>query len=390
LNVRICQFAFIGSENLGDEAIFQTIYRDLQTLAPERISVLSMNPGRTKLLATASNTQVLSAKSITETLRAIRDCDVFVCGGGGIFQDQTSVYNPSRYLSRIEAAHFFGKLVFVYGVSVGPLTNPVNRALASRALGRAACITVRDGASREDLLALGVPAEVVHSTSDPVMNFSPDLPAPPAARSKRKVVVCLRHWFDTINWIPVSVVNKFGLRRQSDQERYEKFVHAMARVLDHVARNGDAELTFVPFWGERDTKVHHEVAAKMRTTSVKVLEQSPSPNDVNALIADADFVIGMRLHSLIYAVSNARPFFAIDYSKKVGDFLNEVLGESAASVSASPADLDADAVIARLDKLEQQSPFGDAYRSSVERLRQKERRNIELLKGELEKAGLSA
>ena len=35
--VHLCLFAFIGSDNVGDEAIFQTIYRDRQSLRPEAI-----------------------------------------------------------------------------------------------------------------------------------------------------------------------------------------------------------------------------------------------------------------------------------------------------------------------------------------------------------------
>jgi polysaccharide pyruvyl transferase WcaK-like protein len=100
--MHICHFAFIGSENLGDEAIFETIHRDLQQLKPESITVLSMNVERTRRLVSSANTEVLRAQSLRDTVRAIRRCDLFVCGGGGIFQDQTSIYNPARYLSRIQ------------------------------------------------------------------------------------------------------------------------------------------------------------------------------------------------------------------------------------------------------------------------------------------------
>jgi polysaccharide pyruvyl transferase WcaK-like protein len=95
--VHLCLFAFIGSDNVGDEAIFQTIYRDLQSLRPETISILSMNPARTRAIARSANVRVVPARFGPESLAALHGCDVFVCGGGGIFQDQTSVYNPSRY-----------------------------------------------------------------------------------------------------------------------------------------------------------------------------------------------------------------------------------------------------------------------------------------------------
>ena len=360
--VHLCLFAFIGSDNVGDEAIFQTIYRDLQSLRPEAISILSMNPARTRAIAKSANVQVVPARLGRESLTALYGCDVFVCGGGGIFQDQTSVYNPSRYLSRIQIALTLRKRVFVYGVGVGPLKHPLNRRLMGEVLKRAECLTVRDEGSRQALIELGVPASRVHTTGDPVINFS-DLAHPPVATQPGKnILVCLRHWFDTIDWLPVSVVNALHVRSRENVFQYDNFVSNMADILDHVARDPDVILTFVPFWGVRDTRVHRAVIAKMqRSAQCKVVEDSPSPERAAELIRSADLLIGMRLHSLILAVASARPFFAIDYSKKVGDFLEEVLPGRVGLVSCSPKDLVAAEVIAKLNALERVSPFDSAY-----------------------------
>ncbi len=379
--MRLCLFAFIGSDNLGDEAIFQTVYRDLQELRPEALTVMSMNPKRTRAIADAPNTRVVAAGLWRETLSAIRECDVLVCGGGGIFQDQTSIYNPSRYLARIQLAHVFSKRVFVYGVSVGPLHHALNRRAASQVLRRVQALTVRDEASRRELLALGVPANHVHTTSDPVLNFSRTTTVPPAAVGRKNVVVCLRHWFDTIDWLPVSVVNALHIRSAENTRLYARFVSTMAAILDHVARDGETALTFLPFWGDRDTRVHRDVVEKMtRGAQCKVLAESPTPEQANALIGAADFLIGMRLHSLILAVANARPFFAIDYSKKVGDFLEEVLPGRVGLVSASPEDLDARETIAKLDRLEREHPFDATYGERVAELKRKEKGNIAQLR----------
>jgi polysaccharide pyruvyl transferase WcaK-like protein len=385
--VRLCLFAFIGSDNLGDEAIFQTVYRDLQGLAPETLTVMSMDPERTRAIAAAPNARVVPAGFSRDTLSAIRHCDVLVCGGGGIFQDQTSIYNPSRYLARIQLAHAFSKQVFVYGVSVGPLRHALNRRAASEVLKRVQRLTVRDEASRRELISLGVPAGNVYTTSDPVLNFSLGAGLPPVTVTRKNVVVCLRHWFDTIDWLPVSMVNALHIRSPENTRHYAHFISNMAAVLDHVARDRETELTFVPFWGERDTRVHRDVVAKMtRRQQCRILAESPPPEQANTLIGAADFVIGMRLHSLIFAVANARPFFAIDYSKKVGDFLEEVLPGRVGLVSASPKDLDARATIEKLDRLERVHPFDDGYAASVAELKRKEKGNISHLRSLLENA----
>jgi polysaccharide pyruvyl transferase CsaB len=382
--MRICQFAFIGSDNLGDEAIFETIHRDLQTLHPAQITILSMNPARTAAIASAENTSVRDARSVRDTFQAIRESDVLVCGGGGLFQDQTSLYNPSRYLSRIQLAHTLGKKVFVYGVSVGPLRQPLNRRLTGEILRKAACITVRDSPSKADLVAMGVPAGVVHVTSDPVMNFS-GAACEDVARSGR-IIVCLRHWFDTIDWLPVSVVNRFHIRSSTNERKYQRFVRAMAEILDHIVQTRASELVFLPFWGDRDTRVHREVLERMNNrTGCVVVEHSPSPTEANELIRSADFLVGMRLHSLILAAANCRPFFALDYSKKVGDFVESLLPGQRAIVSESPEDIDPHTTKGKLDRVFSNSPFGANYRAAVAELKRREKTNLELVKSELER-----
>jgi polysaccharide pyruvyl transferase WcaK-like protein len=254
-------------------------------------------------------------------------------------------------------------------------------------LKRAECLTVRDESSRQTLIGLGVPASRVHTTSDPVINFSDSAHRPAAAQAGKNILVCLRHWFDTIDWLPVSVVNALHIRSRENVFQYDNFVSNMADILDHVARDPDVTLTFVPFWGVRDTRVHRAVIAKMqRSTQCKVIQDSPSPERAAQLIRSADLIIGMRLHSLILAVASARPFFAIDYSKKVGDFLEEVLPGRASLVSCSPRDLVAAEVIAKLDALERASPFDSAYVRRIGELKLKERENIALLRGLLNAA----
>ena len=308
-------------------------------------------------------------------------CDVFVCGGGGIFQDQTSVYNPSRYLSRIQIALTFRKRDFVYGVGVGPLKHPLNRRLMGEVLKRAECLTVGDEGSRQALIELGVPASRVHTTGDPVINFAtwPTLRlTSPGKKHTGLPEALVRH-----HRLASGQRGQRAARPEPrDVFQYDNFVSNMADILDHVARDPDVILTFVPFWGVRDTRVHRAVIAKMqRSAQCKVVEDSPSPERAAELIRSADLLIGMRLHSLILAVASARPFFAIDYSKKVGDFLEEVLPGRVGLVSCSPKDLVAAEVIAKLDALERVSPFDSAYVRRIGELKLKERENIALLRG---------
>jgi polysaccharide pyruvyl transferase WcaK-like protein len=385
--MRVCQFAFIGSENVGDEALFETIYRDLQTLRPEQHTILSINPERTRRRISTERTSVLSSNSVIDTIRAIRACDLFVCGGGGLFQDHTSIYNPMRYLAPIEAANRLGKSVYVYAVSIGPLNRRLNREATGRILSRVACITVRDHASRGELISMGVPSNVIHITSDPVLNFVPSLVPRPMPKAWRKVVVCLRHWFDSVSFLPVSIVHALRLRGRENVVRYQQFIEAVARVLDHVASDPEIKLTFLPFWAERDNQVHRDVAGKMKHVARTEILEAASPARAQEIICEADLVLGMRLHSLIMAAAACRPFFAVDYSKKVGDFLESLVPGRAQELSVSPVDLNASVAIDKLEKLRESDAFGDDYVAAVTRLKTRERENVRLLHATFGRSG---
>ncbi len=55
--------------------------------------------------------------------------------------------------------------------------------------------------------------------------------------------------------------------------------------------------------------------------SARVLTDS-SPESLYRAIGQCDVVLGMRLHALIFAFLHRRPFVALSYDPKVGEFLS--------------------------------------------------------------------
>ncbi|OGB87437.1 hypothetical protein A3J44_00135 [candidate division WOR-1 bacterium RIFCSPHIGHO2_02_FULL_45_12] len=48
------------------------------------------------------------------------------------------------------------------------------------------------------------------------------------------------------------------------------------------------------------------------------------PNEMLAIIANLDLLIGMRLHSLIFAAQNAVPMLGLSYDPKVAAFMKSI------------------------------------------------------------------
>ena len=62
----------------------------------------------------------------------------------------------------------------------------------------------------------------------------------------------------------------------------------------------------------------HAVLARLRHgQSAAVLTRPCSPSTLAGIIAGADLVLGMRLHSVIFSLAASVPFVAIEYDPKV-------------------------------------------------------------------------
>ena len=73
------------------------------------------------------------------------------------------------YLFILRLAQLLGKKTFIYSQGIGPINSSRNRRLTARVLRRASGIVVRDEASRDLLLSIGVPGRLVQVTADPVI-----------------------------------------------------------------------------------------------------------------------------------------------------------------------------------------------------------------------------
>ena len=95
-----------GMENSGDEAILQVL---LRRYTPDfEVTVISLSPEKTLALHGHLGIRALGERE-KACRQAIADCDVFILGGGGLLQDKTTIFNPSRWLAKLRLAQRMGK-----------------------------------------------------------------------------------------------------------------------------------------------------------------------------------------------------------------------------------------------------------------------------------------
>ena len=140
---KIALLGYYGFGNLGDELLLRSSIEILENvnIKREKIVVLSNNPAETS--------EVFKVKSVnrwkfSEVRAALKQSEFLVLGGGGLFQDTTSIRSCVWYWAVVKLARFLGLKVFAIGQSIGPLKFKISRILTGDALRACEKIHVRD------------------------------------------------------------------------------------------------------------------------------------------------------------------------------------------------------------------------------------------------------
>lgn len=296
---------YYGFDNAGDDAVLFAIIQALREVVPNiKITVLSNQPEKT---ATQFQVTAVNRWSKGGLLKAVKNCDVLISGGGSLLQDVTSKNSILYYLGIIKLAQILKKKVIIYAQGIGPVNEPRNRALTAKILNKVQAITVRDFDSRTALMEMGVYQEVMVCV-DPVLGIpNEQIDSKQGLRlleqagvgnltEKNMLMVAARNW-----------------------KHADAFFQEIAKSCDAMVQKG-WQVIFVPFHYPEDVEVSIQIAALMREAAV-ILEGNYSPQETMAILKNADLIMGMRLHSLIMGAALLKPMVALSYDPKVTSFM---------------------------------------------------------------------
>jgi polysaccharide pyruvyl transferase WcaK-like protein len=303
--------------------------------------VISTSPKKTLGLIEKINHRnkidVVHSRNLLSVIKNILRCDIFICGGGGLLQDETSIFNIPYHLWKPLIAKTFRKKVMFYAVGVGPIKSQFSKFITHLVLKRADFITTRDERSKNILVNISIFPNKILISTDP--SFC--LPFISAQRinnlykteniplDEPTIGVCLRQWFHSYSFIPIGTKDKYGMRSKKDKIRYDDFTKEIARSLDYCVKEYGTNVIFIPFHKDRDDKVHKDIINQMKYQSnVYMIKGNYSPLEILGIISKLDFLVGMRLHSIIFAASSSVPFIGIEYMPKIREFAYEFFREN--------------------------------------------------------------
>lgn len=296
-----------GAQNLGDEMILKGLLQTLRRVVPfAELTVLSGNPEETARAYQVNSLEKFPAGFRTllkaifgknrETAKAVKACDYFILGGGGLFG---GLKKRANIIWGIQAmmAYLYKKPVIMYGQSIGTLNHWFDRWIVKMLFKRTTAIIVRDKRSKERLEILGIKKKI-HICPDLAFRFRIN---EPAIQRKNNIIVALRQME---NLSPL-------------------FKKTIADFLNWLISEHKWTATFITFQkgAESDEQLHEEV---MEMIIDKPYMDSISEHDPEKIIKsfmEAEMTLGMRLHSLVSSIKTSTPFIAVNYAPKVGDLL---------------------------------------------------------------------
>ncbi|MBR2471965.1 MAG: polysaccharide pyruvyl transferase CsaB [Clostridia bacterium] len=299
----IAILGYYGFRNSGDDALLQAMISSLRKIRPDiTINVFSSNPRETKRHYDVETTY---RYNIFKVIKTIKQCRLFVLGGGSLIQDGTSTKSLLFYLWFVKTAKKCGKKVMLYANGIGPVFKKFNRKRAAKVLNRVDLITLREDDSITELNKMGVGVPRILLTADPAFaveetnEFTAREILREAGIEEDKPYACIsvRKW----------------------KNAPENFDELCAGMADYIAGKYNVIPVFIPMQYPYDAAIGRKIVTTMKKKGVFISRRIDFPTML-ALVEKSEMVISVRLHMLIYATMKSVPCIGIAYDPKVSSF----------------------------------------------------------------------
>ena len=292
-----------GASNLGDEAILEGILTIIRSLS-HNITVMSARPKQTEKLHHVHSVGLfpcgfrsiirgIFTGGLIKTLSAMRRADIFILGGGGLFSTGKPMAVIIWFMQAL-CAKLFKKRIVCFGQGVGPLRSFWSRYLTKKVFQWAKSITVRDEYSKKILEQLEI--KNVFVLPDPAFLLADQKWTTKKIAHEKYIVISLRPWSKPLQTKNIKIIAKF---------------------IDWISTEYGFKVFLLPFQHapDNDTRVFAGLIGDSRDRSLQAFNEDF--HKAIELISGAEAVIGMRLHSIIFASLTNTPFLALSYSQKV-------------------------------------------------------------------------
>ena len=309
---------YYGFGNMGDDSLLISIIQNLRSHNKDmRITAFTRSP---KKMCRKYGVKCVGRFNLFALIREMRHAKLLISGGGSLFQNNTSAKSLEYYIQIIRLAKFFGLPCMVYANGIGPLYGDRSHKKVKRILALVDDISLREPSSYDFLEEIGLDPSVLRQiriTADPALTLKK------ASEARKRFIFEKAGIENPSECFAVSLREWQNLRTSDEASNRENFAFEMAETISYIAKRIHKTPVFIPVQRSLDDQICFDVK---NLTSAMLSYECPllkglAASEVIALASDMSFVVGMRLHMLIYASAAGVPAIGLSYDPKVGAFL---------------------------------------------------------------------
>ncbi len=288
-NIDVLVLGYYGFGNLGDELLAEAVVSNLVSagVQKEKIVLLSADPQKSEA---RTGVKCYNRWNLGTVSALLKQSKSFLLGGGGLFQDVTSVKSCGYYWWIVRAAKMSGTKIWAVSQSVGPLKSMLGKWFTKNALKNCAYLGVRDQKSSALLDSMGVEG----------YETAPDL------------VMC----------VPFTEKHCGGDTLLLNlRPGYDEAAENAVRIANFAAKRNKLKIIGIAF--AREDQVYLENLQADEKIKLKDIVLCETAEAFEKLAVNASQAVGMRLHFAELCALASLPAAMAAYDPKVAAFCEE-------------------------------------------------------------------
>lgn len=289
-------FGYYGYDNKGDEAILEAFIKSFkeEISRDTKINVLTYNAKKT---SNSFKVNGVSRNNYKEIIKKIYSSDYLISAGGSLLQDTTSSLSLYYYLIIVFIGKILRKKVVFFNNGFGPINKKTNKLLLKFFLNKVDLIITRDKSSKIFLEDLGVKKDIKKGADLAFLLKGSNEIKKDMSKEEKVIGISVRKW------------------------NSNSHVKEFAKLCDLLIESG-YKVKLYPMQYDSDLEISREIK-KLSKNDIYIKEKEESIDSLLEDIASLDILVGMRLHSLIFATIVNIPAIGIEYDPKIKNFMKE-------------------------------------------------------------------
>ncbi|WP_378180233.1 polysaccharide pyruvyl transferase family protein [Aquimarina sp. SS2-1] len=239
----------------------------------------------------------------------IKSYDSIISAPGGI---NLGPYQDWYYLWRLLMVKKAGKPLSIYSISFGPLDGLPNifQKRAIEVLKYAKFLSLRDDKSHGFADSIGLTYNKAIDTTY-LVKKSVEIPKVyDNLKTKQYVVV-----------VPNELYRWHTYFKTIDKNRMDELYKG---IIDHILNKENLDVVLLPqmFADENDHKYMTRLAKEVNSDRITIIDDRYNSDIQQEIIANSQFVIGARYHTIVFSINNKVPFYALSYEHKIENMLS--------------------------------------------------------------------